>query len=498
MRIKSLAVLTIFPLVCSRNLFAQESKDPCYTQKKPLSYYAFRKMMRDHYSYTLLGTQTPTSGFKIEMNKPTITIKGNIYSNSSKGVLVNLELTGGVQNDLLQVFAGDQLNSYFKASVGVNVLFPRGNDAKYVMDNKFVKGLIRKKVCEYREEVAKQIDSLLIVSALEDHVTDPAPTLSNIVTYIITSSRKDEYTIDGYTRPIADLNDYYKKLLLGMIKKYGADATKTDDAMFTDYMQRLRTSTDNSLPSSKLVADINKFSKFKKDRKHKYHLKDEFEIEAYKDIWKSKRISWLNVSFTGFNSSFKMYDAAANALTDSTSFLPSISVSYNFFKKWTPPNKYFFVKAGVVIKRVNSLVDLPKFDYKKETLVTVSVTEELKTEKSGTAYQGIFKHGAGFEIPVEVYWTPWNEAAVPGLYSKVQYSYGSSWINKNKVSLDLGMVWNVANNEKDSKNVLTIVPYMSWANFLTEYKEPTKVTTKKISELFSVNVKFGIPVNLGK
>jgi hypothetical protein len=63
---------------------------------------------------------------------------------------------------------------------------------------------------------------------------------------------------------------------------------------------------------------------------------------------------------------------------------------------------------------------------------------------------------------------------------------------------EIGIVWNVVSNDKDSKNVLTIVPYMGWSNLMKEYKNASKTIDKKLSEVFSAGVKFGIPVNLGK
>ena len=78
------------------------------------------------------------------------------------------------------------------------------------------------------------------------------------------------------------------------------------------------------------------------------------------------------------------------------------------------------------------------------------------------------------------------------------YRHSEAWINKSKISGDIGMVWNVANNDTDAKNLLTIVPYVSWSNFIKEYKDAEKTRERKLSDLFSVNVKFSIPVNLGK
>ena len=482
--------------------------------QKPLSYYAFQKMMRNHYSFTVLGTQAPVSGFKVETNKPTITLKGNIYSGikqsddiKKKALIINLELTGGVSNEMQQIFAGDKLNGYFKAALGFNLLFDGGNNAKYTMSNDFEKMLNRKKVVEYHEEVALQVDSMLALSALEDILNAPVQTLDKTVEYMLVLAGKDEYTINNYSDPAkwrrpfpySDLPGRYKSLVIAMIKKYGADVSIADeDAMFIDFIAKLRAPANNTLKYSKLVSDFGKAAKFKQDRRYKYQLIDDQAIDTYKNIWTQKKITWLNVSVSGLNSSFKMYNAGTNMLSDSNSFIPALTLSYNLFTKYAVANKYFLFRIGIGVKRMNSLADLPKFDYKKETLINVSPTETLKSEKSGTAYQGELKHGFGFELPLETYWAPWTRDAIPGLYGKLQYNYGETWINKNKISMDIGMIWNLTNSDKDSKSVVTIVPYVSWANLVKEYKDVQKTKQKSLSDLFSVGLKFGIPVNLGK
>ncbi|PZR28671.1 MAG: hypothetical protein DI535_05920 [Citrobacter freundii] len=510
MKISTALALAFCILIANTELFAQVP--PCYKQSKPLSYYAFQKMMRQHYNFTILGTQTPVSGFKVETSKPTLTLKGNIYSSGKsnnvkkKALIINLELTGGVTNDIQQILSGQQLNGYFKASLGFNVLFDKGNDASYILDNDFEKMMIRKKVCAYWEDVQIRMDTLLVLTGLEHILNAPIKTLDATLDHIVILAGQDEYSLKNYSRPAAwyrpfpyaNIKSYYKTLLIDMIKKYGANATMAENAMFADFIAKLGSQTDNNLKSGKLVADFKRCADLKNEKNYKYGLIDDFEIESYKSVWTSKVITWLNVSATGLNSSFKLYDASLNTLLDSNSFLPGVNASYNYFKKYTSANKYIYFRVGLGVKRVNSLTDLAKFDYKKETVINVTPAETLKTEKSGTAYQGALEHGFGLEIPVEFYWAPWAHEAIPGLYGKVQYSYGEPWINKNKVSLDLGMIWNVNNTEKDSKNVLTIVPYLSWSNLVKEYKDEGKTKQKKVSELFSIGLKFGIPVNLGK
>jgi hypothetical protein len=479
----------------------------CFESEKPLSPFAYRRMMRDHYNFTIMGSNTPVSGFKIETNKPTITLKGNITSpRTEKDLLVNLELTGGLQNDFMQLLSGDDVNGYFKASVGFNKMITQGNSASYVMDDDLLKAMLRKKACMYREEVASQIDTFLVLQALQTYIkpNTTIPVLSDLATGLaIVDAKKDEYTIARYKRPFDDnlASIYYRNIILEVIKNYGADAKEADeDKRFQKFVKDFN---ENRIPAAKiakLADDYKRLSKFKADSKHKYRLIDAYEIETYKEVWTSKRITWINVSFAAINSSFKLYDQAVapEKLIDSNSFLPSVNVSYNYLWKAASANQYFYIRAGVGVRRINSLVDQQSFEYNKETVISVTPTETLKSKKSGTAYMGGLTHGLGFEIPLEVYWAPWTQAAVPGLYSKWQYNYGKAWLNKNKISVDLGMVWNVLNNEKDSKSVLTIVPYANWSNILREYKDATKTEKKKLGELFSVGVKFGIPVNLGK
>ena len=323
----------IFFLVVAISLLASldpcygQEKDFCFDQERPLSPYAYRRMMRDHYNFTLMGSQTPVSGFKFETNKPTITLKGNITApRTETGLLVNLELTGGVQNDFMQVFAGDQLNSYFKATVGFNKMLFQGNSAKYIMPDKFMKKLIRKKVCDYREEVARQIDTFLVLDGFESFALTPKPQLADMAASVAARSRRDEFDIDGYTRPFDSMqNEYYSKFIIALIKSYRtvADTVSTNDQeRFEKFMYALTDTKQIQTNTPKITGDHKRLSKFKTDRMHNNRLRDNFEIEAYQDVWTSKRISWVNVSFSGMNSSFRLYDVGKMALTDSSSFLP--------------------------------------------------------------------------------------------------------------------------------------------------------------------------------
>ena len=481
------------------NPMTQYAQDICYEYNKPISPFAFRKMMRDHYNFTILGTNAPVSGFKVETSQPSITLKGNIISPRKKELVTNLELSAGVQNGLMQIFSGDQLNGYFKASIGFNYMMMKGNSAKYILNGEYLDKITRKKVCEFRENISLAIDSALVLEAFEHHYTRKEKfTFNDFIQYIITRSTQSEYTIDGYKRYLPDVSSHYTNLVLGMLSKYGIDSTLNKEDKLKSFFIQVNTNKKMNLLSEKLSDDQNRYLIFRKDSKHKYRIKDEYEINAYKDIWSSKMISWINLSISATNSNFRTYNSLTESLLDTTSLLPSVNLSYNLFKKWMKHNQYLFFKVGIGIKRVNSLLDLEKFDYKKETIITINGSEQLKNEKSGTAYRGNLFHGIGFEAPIEIYWAPWELPAIPGLYSKLLYSYGDTWINKNKLGFDIGIIWNVHSQQDNDKNLISIVPYMSWLSILKEYKDAGKTIDKDLSDQFLVGVKFGIPVNIGK
>ncbi len=473
----------------------------CYFRELPLSYYAYQKMLRNHYNFTILGTQSPVSGFTFETDKPSITLKGNIYSAMESRLLVNLELTGGADNDLLKIFSGDKLNGLFKASLGFNYLLKKPNIAKYSIDDDFTKDLLKKTSCDYRETIAKKIDTLLVLKGFGEMRGIVPDSIGIMADYLLVESKKKIYVINDYQNRMKrdEYRDYYKKLIPAILKKYTTDTVKgNDNELFRRFIKELGEKENKEILSGDLLADLSRLSGFTQDVLYKYRLIDQNDIDTYKDVWRFKQISWLNVSVAGGNATFSLYDTIGHGMDGSHSFTASVSVTYNFLKKWTAANRYFYMRTGITFKKSNSLIDLETFDFKNTTAVVGSGTGQITTEESGTAYKGKLVDGIGFDFPIEIYWAPWNQDAIPGFYTKLMYSYGAPWINKNKIRLDLGLVWNVLNGDPDNKSVLTITPYVSWTNLVEEYKDAARTVKKDLSDLFSIGVKIGVPVNLGK
>lgn len=463
---------------------------------------AFNKMIHDYYNFTLVGSQTPATGFKIETNKPSIGLKGNIFSNSNRSLVANLEIEGGLENNIMQLFAGNTLNTYFKGSIGLNIL-QGGNSAKFLTITRTERNLNEHAFRNNKTLLATQLDTFIVIKTITDDANFESYDFNAFVAAVIAERSEPEFLLPGVKLAYKpeQQSTYFRGLAKGVLVLLGAKDSTDENSVWKDFTGKITSKSDGELKSKKLLEDY--------DRLKAHLLKDgiktlngrqhDFEIKLTEVLWTVKAIRWWNISLSASNSNFKLYDAGAKLLTDSNSFLPSLSVSHNWLRKGKAAGQFSYCKAGAAFHiKTNSIADMQKYNYKKETTIAVGQGEELKSTKEGIAYQGDFLQKPGFDVFAEWYCVPWRTVFIPGLYVKAMYRHSEAWINKSKLSGDIGMVWNVANNDKDAKNLLTIVPYVSWSNFIKEYKDAEKTRERKLSDLFSVNVKFSIPVNLGK
>ncbi len=484
----------IFLLALLQSLLLAASAQP------PLTGPAFRQMMTDLFNFTLTGNQTPTTGFKVETEKPTIGIKGNIYNNSSRDFIMNLELQGGLDNNIMQLVSGKQVNTSFKAILGFNFLLPY-NSAWFPTRTTASVEITDFALRRNREKLAVQLDSFCVLHTILKDVNYHTYSATQFRDAVITLFKS--HTIPGYIRtytaPITEAT-HFETFIKALLEGYKTSAGGNFATTVTNFNTEKKDVKNTTLETGKLLADYERLKEFdlKDDENFVEHKVYDADIEVTKKIYNWKNISWINVTLTSTNSNFKLYNSSLNTLIDSSSFLPAITLSHNRFRKGRLPHQFQLFRTGITLQRTNSLVDLPDFAYNKETVLTVSPGETLKSTKSGTAYQGELLQGLGIDLFFESYAIPWKKGFIPGFYLKSMYQYGSKWINKNKLSLDLGFVWNVNNNDKDAKNILTIVPYIGWSNFLKEYKDVAKTDEKKLSDLFGVGIKFSVPVNLGK
>ncbi|REA58176.1 hypothetical protein DSL64_21450 [Dyadobacter luteus] len=532
-----LFIASLCPFVSSAQAFEDLSWD--YRKKiefnkdtMPLTPKAFNRFLINHYNYTLLGSSTPSTGIKVETDKPSISLKGNIWSSKDREWIVNMELRAGLDNGVMQVVSGDKVNTLFKANFGINKLWGN-NSAWYTSQNKYVlRALHNDAVIKY-SSLKEYIDTAKVLSALIDKTLFNTPTVSKLDTLLFfkqqqeikfindrTSFLKKEITeLESSAKPkecdkekinkkkseikqiILRLNDIEytinnkRRIVLDALREFDIPGDALSDSMLVHYV-KIWTTSDTMLLEKKSF--INKNNKYNIIADGAVDSLFKYEIEAVAHMWNSKTIKWFNLSPFVSNVNFVHYQPDSVRLTDKSSFLWGVKFSGNMLIKWKEPNRFFYWSAGLVGQRVNSLEEMTDYSYKKSVQKKITETETISDEKTGTAYEGLLSTGWGVSIPIEIFYVPWKQAYIPGFYLNIEGRWGEKWINDKKLSLAAGIIWNVTNGDKDAKNVLTIIPYAKFSNVVKEYTDVAKQNKKALHDLFSAGVQVGIPINLGK
>lgn len=468
---------------------------------------AYHKMMNDFFNFTLVGSQTPTSGIKVETSKPSISLKGNIFSQDYRRFVINLELEGGLDNGFMQLVAGKQVSSYFKGVVGFNWLLPNTKAKRYTLTDTEHQLTYH---ARYRHAMTtyQQIDTFVTIEIITDEDWFGGLNFAAFARSVRDRRNLSIYHIDDAARDYPDgIDSFYHRVIRAVLHRYGGKVTSDstqptlsdDNLLLNDFRKSLREPDSTRIRSKELLDDYDRLHHLL--MKEPYTIKDkqcDFEIALTKFNWTRKTIQWVNASISAGNTNFKLFHPATEAITDSFSFAPGITLSYNLLTKGKEPKRFSYFRGGIGFTKTNSLADLSKFSYRKENAIQASATETLTDTKEGIAYIGDLVEKVAFDAFAEGYIVPWKSAFIPGFHFRTMYRNSDAWINKKKLVLDLGIIWNIASNEKDAKNLLSIVPYVSWSNLLREYKDNAKLQEKSLGEKFMFGVKIGVPVNIGK
>jgi len=523
-----------------------DSTITCDSKTTPLTPSAFDRFIVDLYSFTIVGSQSPTTGLKFETTTPSITLKGNVIQNKYKSFITTLELTTGADNTFMQIFSDNKLNSFIKVGVGFNFL-PAWGSATYITQNsKNTEKFNQLILCHLRQNAIKKYFNLYessfkseVIGLLFDAKFYETPTFKFIKEEFENSQHskiiKVEYQEAEKKAKIAQkklskvksvsktisLNETILKsskvtnpdeipaklesTIKEILKDFKINNNETDqiDSLLKDFACYWRPEQGNVKMTEK-EALLNKYRKLSILQKGAVDSLFKYEIQAVDALWTTKRIHWFNVSPFFENSNFTLYESVKKTMIDSNSTLWGTKFSYNYLKKFKEPHRYFFLTLGVSPQKVNTVSELEKYIYKetiqiKETDPAVPTdTKSLTKEEAGIGYEGFYDTGFGADVFSEFYYVPWKPAGIPGFYGKLQYSYGDPWINKNKVALALGLVWNVTSSEKESKNLLTIVPMVRWSNLRKNYTHRDKIGVSALHDLFTAGIQVGIPINLGK
>lgn len=502
------AFIVLAALTCT--VFSAEGQTENY-----ISPGAYRKMMADFYNYALLGTQTPTSGFKIETTKPSISLKGNIGSANFRQLITNLEIEGGLDNGLMQLLSGNKVSRYFKGSVGFNYLFPSRRQRRFEL-SRTEERLTSQAIRQHDLILARQIDSFIINKIITDDTSFLTYNFQELVQQIVGERRKSEYRIDGVPDPnITAQMDYFKALTIVFFRKYGAYGRLSDSLLRTlpeqdrliqegelllgNFRTQLNTPGDTTIKAEKMLADYDRI-KEPLLRKH-YQLNDkkyDYEIQLTKVNWPSRRIWWVNLSLSAGYNKFWLVNGAKTDVTQDDVWIPAATLSINHFIKSMESARFSFIRAGLMIQKATSLTDLSQYTYKKDTKIYNQGGVEIKSTEEGIAYDGVLAEEFGLDLFVEGMVQPTKLLGFPGLYIKAMYRRSDAWFNQTKIPLELGLLWAVNSQDKDAKNLLSIIPYVSWTSLRKEYKDATLSELRTGRDKFSFGIKVGIPVNIGK
>jgi len=463
----------------------------------PLTDGAFRRYMINQYSYTLLGTNSPTTGLKFETVKPSITLQGNVYVSPGKTFISTLSLTAGVNDGVAEIFSKNKLSSYFQGSASFNWVFNRlgfigSNYGKYGITDIY-------QLCHFRSNAILKYKDLKLAG-------DTLKILTILTSEELVKVPKWQTIEDAYYKGITiarDANEIFR--LKNIVSFYLADYNKPfcsdlDAALgkFADYWQN---PSMDPKPNNVLVKKYKSLTALSKRYVDSLYT---YEIDAVSDVWTTKHIHWFSLTPSFANTNFAQYNETSKAIDQKSTFTPGLKASLNFLWKYKKPHKYVYWTVSAGIQKVNTLEEMTTYTYKKTEQIKVpnatdpNTAETLTSEESGTGYKGVFDDGFGYNITSELYLVPWRKNYAPGFYLQNGFSHGNPWINKDKVGFMFGLIWNVNSSDKESKNLLSVIPYIKWSNLLKEYRDAAHLEGTPVHDLFSAGIKVGIPINIGK
>ena len=510
----------------------------------------FRRMTNTMYGYTLSGSNNPVSGVKVTTTSPSVSYTGNCFLNPIN--ILTYEVAAQTQDNVAQLFSNKKLNGGIKVAVGYNYLLPY-NSGTY--DRRQI-ALIKKRQNAFRSEkqaVYLTLDTAVILKHLLTDTLDEKYTFDTLINKVTAeifdlSTRARIYDLrvnrdkKFYLNPkneasktdpsYVDIQAISKQFSKAMKEVNETVASLARKAQIIEAVKNLAARLMNSFLKAPATSDPLPenwiFDKYKTELGSTYAKKvdelyqkvsgilelnrrgvpmtlvsrlDDSEINLTDQFWLKKAIGWMNVSVGYTNNSYTMYDTMltpiSKKLFDTTVGQLALTVSYNHLTKYKSPNAFFYYTLGAGITGVNTIGDvgISKFNYSNNTFVDSAAGAQILSTKSGQAYKGNLKKGFGYKLAGEFYIKPWKSKVVPGIYTRLEFDHGDVWTNQNVLTASLGAVINISNADKpDSKNLVTIIPYINLSNIAKTYKDVDKTKTLAFNEKLMFGIKVGVPI----
>jgi hypothetical protein len=471
----------------------EELKKINFDSIRPLGESAFRYMLKDFFTYTIVGEQPMTSGVKVETTSPKLSVNG-VFKLGNNNLLTS-SLTAGAHNSIGEIFSNSATSNFISTDIGFNILC-NSNSATY-NDPSSKQNVNPYILLEKRLLSAKHYDKLvesskeeIIYSALLDISIFKDPTEKVFLEQVNKLAKRAKIT---------DLTDESALVIARNIVKPIAGDNENFNNLLKVYAAIWK---DKGLINDKKNVFINKRDSLINVRKKAVETLFQSDIKRVENYWISETINWLTFKPSFEYADFKLLDRTTNSFNSSNSTAFNLSISYSLLKKYRQSKKYIYVFGGAKGGLVNNLEDLEKYTYKNTYQLKIpSVTdptqsESFTREEQGTGYDGNFKTGFGLGFFIESYFI--FAENFPGIYVKGTYSNSEIWTSEKKFSPEVGLILNVSNRSGKPTNRISILPYIAWRNLLKEYKNQDKTDTYAKHELFSAGVKIGLPINVGQ
>lgn len=487
--------------LASAPAFAQTTNDSPPSQV--LDDGVFDRMIIQHISYAITGENTPVTGIKVDLSKPEATISGVFPLVEDGWLLFGFDLKGGVTDKSFSILKGySQLNTAFEFRPSIH-LMPAFSKAKFHPSK--VPLVIAKNEL-VRKEIEALEDTCHVWKAIYSAHLRHFPELQDKVS-------------------ISELNLRQVKLLLNIMR----DVLKVDTTKLTECSpeEEIQKKIPAAVPKEEDKTQIQSSSlslriiDMKKKYDGRYEKRDDEKsnrmIANSADVWTVIKLRWL--SFQPFlrseqltSYSMKYKDRDSSHFKKDHPFHFGFGVTYN---RYNIHSRGFatFLRGTVAVMKTYNTATLSSFNYQTRREFFTNGNGITEKTESGLAYnKSDIKSGFVKQFSLEGFLLPLR-SFVPGLYASTNINIGDLYHlpkvesrekDDTQIALEGGLVFNIANKEKDKQNTLLSVLLFGRFEDVTDSRR-TEIETKKretedefLTRNLSFGLRVGIPINLPK
>lgn len=482
----------------SRNLKNETSDTKADKNIRVVSNETFNKIVKKDLEFIILGEESPLAGFSLDVSDKTkAKIVGKV---PAKTGIRTIELEAGQKDNDIPLFEGGKYAGQLELKYNHHYI-PFASRYSYVKKaNAVADSLFKLKKIELND---RMLDSLEVVAYLLKSKDSDMYTVATALSLEKIKEADDltasQYGIQRRARPIID-----------------NPAFPRDTTLFRSISRKyFPTIPTYPIPSTEEIRDtVQKTTSYKadllyKDLRHllsrlvkRNQLNVEAEMAIVSPFWLNKHFRWLTFSPSVNYQAYNIYgiDKDGKMLPPKTTMpfvkgkLAIWASRYDVYKKagylWRLGSEFVYGHYLMDFKEVKYYVrDTLQAEGNGNTVVEESVTSGLYRLKDSRRKEKLYLnfHGEFYILPRKTF--------MPGFNVKMSALRDELLpTNPYRLRIQGGLVFNLLNKEKD-KPVLSILPYVRYANLLgQEVKEGDQVRLMTSKEKLSIGITIGLPI----